>query len=173
MPLHVGLGMMRLMSRAGLLPVVSVIALATSELPAAAQFSGVTDQFTDMRNSLGLGPARPPMDFTERPPLVVPPNDNLPPPGSGPLSLGVNDTDVNNRRKAMSDSRRPVPPSDPGSTAAGLSSRAYLIDPPSGLRDPATLGPEPTVAGKTAVVDKPAHRRRAHRRTPAPMTASQ
>ncbi|MBE7219957.1 MAG: hypothetical protein INR64_15920 [Caulobacteraceae bacterium] len=161
------------MSRAGLLPVVSIVALAAGDLPAAAQFSGVTEQFNDMRTSLGFGPARPPMDFTERPPLVVPPNDTLPPPGSGTLSLGVNDTDVNNRRKAMSDSRRPVPPSDPGSAATGLSSRAYLIDPPSGLRDPATLGPEPSVAGKAAVVEKPAHRRRARRRVPAPMTASQ
>ena len=81
-----------------------------------------------MRNSLGFGPTRAPMDFTERPPLVVPPSDSLPPPAPGQSSLPVVDTDTTDRRKALTDSRRPVPPNDPGAGVAGLSGRTYLID---------------------------------------------
>ena len=130
-------------SRAGLLPLAAIAAFTAMVVPALAQFSGVTDQFDDMRNSLGFGRARPPMDFTERPPLVVPPSDALPPPG-GQVPLGINDPDVNNRRKALTDSRRPVPPSDPGAGVAGLGGRTYLVDPPAGMRDASTLGPDPT-----------------------------
>lgn len=157
---------MRQVSRAGLLPASALFGLAVMVVPAAAQFDGVTQQFDDIRNSLGFGRARPPIDFTERPPLVVPPNDNLPPPGSGG-SLGVSDPDVDDRRKALTDSRRPVPPSDPGAGVSGLAGRTYLIDPPAGLRDPSTLGPDTTTYVKKASAEKPVHQRHAHRRTPA------
>ncbi|MCX8254477.1 exported protein of unknown function [Beijerinckiaceae bacterium RH AL1] len=157
------------MPRAILSPVLATLLLTASALPAAAQFGGVVDQFQDMRNSLGMGPSRAPMDFTERPPLVVPPNDTLPPPGSGP-GLPVVDTDTANRRKALTDSRRPVPPYDPGANVSGLAGRTYLVDPPAGMRDPSQLGPDPTsdLPRKARdVADKPGrHRHVAKRRTP-------
>ena len=104
---------------------------------ALAQQDSLSQQFDDIRNSVGLGKDRPPIDFTERPPLVVPPTNNLPPPGNGADDrLSVNDPDVAARRKALVDPRRPVPPSDPGAAAAGRDARAYLVDPPSGMRDP-------------------------------------
>ena len=162
------------MPRASLPSTMAIVLLAASVLPAEAQFAGVVDQFQDMRNSLGLGPARAPMDFTERPPLVVPPTDTLPPPASG-ASLPVVDTDTTNRRKALTDSRRPVPPNDPGAGVAGLAGRTYLIDPPAGMRDPSQLGPDPTSDLPRKVrdkADKPARTRHAKRRTPA-LEASQ
>ena len=162
--------------RAKLLPLAAIAALTASAVPAAAQFSGVTEQFDDMRNSLGFGKPRPPMDFTERPPLVVPPSDTLPPPATGQITMGVNDPDTNNRRKALTDSRRPVPPSDPGAGVAGLGGRTYLVDPPAGMRDASTLGPDPTSdlprkAG--AKVEKTERHHHAHRRTAAPVEAAQ
>ena len=156
------------MSRASFSPSLAFLILAASALPAAAQVAGVVDQFQDMRNSLGFGPARAPIDFTERPPLVVPPSDTLPPPGSSQAALGVVDTDVTNRRKALTDSRRPVPPSDPGAGVAGLDGRTYLVDPPAGMRDPSQLGPDPvSVLPRKGKVEKPERHRHAGRRTPA------
>ncbi len=143
-------------------------------VPVKAQLAGVIDQYQDMRNSLGLGPARAPMDFTERPPLVVPPTDTLPPPGAGP-GLPVVDTDTTDRRKALTDPRRPVPPNDPGAGVAGLAGRTYLVDPPAGMRDPSQLGPDPTSDLPRKVrdkADKPVRTRHAKRRTPA-LEASQ
>ena len=128
---------MRPVSRAVLmaLPFAGLGLLAIG--PAAAQQSSLSQEFDDMRNAIGLGKDRPPIDFTERPPLVVPPSYTLPPPGSGdPDRLGVNDPDLAARRKALSDPRRPVPPTDPGASAQGRAARPYLIDPPSGMRDP-------------------------------------
>ena len=161
---------MRQVSRAGLLPVSALLGLAAMAVPAAAQLDGVSQQFDDMRNSLGFGRARPPIDFTERPPLVVPPNDSLPPPVAARNAIGVNDPDVENRRKALTDSRRPVPPSDPGAGVPGLAGRTYLIDPPAGMRDPSTLGPDTTGYKPGAKADKGekvAKHRHARRRTPA------
>ena len=126
---------MRFVSRAVLL----AFPLATLGLayPAAAQQDSVAQELEDLRNGIGLGKVQPPIDFAERPPLVVPPSYTLPPPGSGAsLSLGVNDPDIAIRRKALIDPRRPVPADDPGAAAAGRMARTYLIDPPSGLRDP-------------------------------------
>ena len=163
------------MPRASLPSSLALVLLAATSLPAAAQFAGVVDQFSDMRNSLGFGPTRAPMDFTERPPLVVPPSDTLPPPASGQSSLPVVDTDTTDRRKALTDSRRPVPPNDPGAGVAGLSGRTYLIDPPAGMRDPAQLGPDPTSDLPRKARDKaekPGRTRHAKRRTPA-LQASQ
>ena len=163
-------------SRASLLPFAALLTLTATAVPAAAQFSGVTEQFDDMRNSLGLGKPRPPMDFTERPPLVVPPSDALPPPASSQVPIGVDDPDTANRRKALTDSRRPVPPSDPGAGVPGLAGRTYLVDPPAGMRDASNLGPDPTSdlprkAG--AKVEKAPRARHARRRTAAPVEASQ
>ena len=154
---------------------LAALALPAFVLPAKAQFGGVVDQYQDMRNSLGLGPSRAPMDFTERPPLVVPPTDTLPPPGPS-AGLPVVDPDTINRRKALTDSRRPVPPYDPGAGVAGLGGRTYLVDPPAGMRDPSQLGPDPTSDLPRKVRDtaeKPSHRRHvAKKRTPA-VAASQ
>lgn len=163
-------------SRASLLPFAALLALTAGAVPAAAQFSGVTDQFDDMRNSLGFGKPRPPMDFTERPPLVVPPSDALPPPSPGQVPIGLVDPDTSSRRKALTDSRRPVPPSDPGAGVRGLAGRTYLVDPPAGMRDASTLGPDPTSdlprkAGAKA--EKAPRIRHARRRTAAPVEASQ
>lgn len=108
--------------------------------PALAQQGAVRQEYDDIKNSLGFGRDRPPIDYTERAPLVVPPSYNLPPPsGADPERLGVNDPDVAARRRALSDSRRPVPPTDPGAYATGRMQRKYLIDPPSGMRDPAAV----------------------------------
>ena len=119
---------------------VSVVGFSLALLPAYAQQDGLSQQFDDIRNAVGLGKERPPMDFTERPPIVVPPTYNLPQPGTGdPEHLDVNDPDVASRRKALTDPRRPVPPTDPGAAATGRDARTYLIDPPSGMRDPARV----------------------------------
>ena len=163
-------------SRASFLPFAALLALTATTLPAAAQFSGVTEQFEDMRNSLGFGKPRPPMDFTERPPLVVPPSDALPPPAPGQVPIGVVDPDTTNRRKALTDPRRPVPPSDPGAGVRGLAGRTYLVDPPAGMRDASTLGPDPISAlprKAGAKAEKPARTHHARRRTAAPVEASQ
>ncbi len=132
--------------------------------PAAAQSTSLSEQIEDIRNAVGLAKSRPPIDYTERPPIVVPPSYTLPPPGSAdPEVLSVNDPDMAARRRALTDSRRPVPPSDPGAAAAGLSARSYLTDPPSGLRDPAAVAADIThdSAGTAAPVrSKPARTRR-------------
>ncbi len=157
-------------SRAGLVGLAAQAALAIVCLgPAAAQQDTFSQQITDIRNAVGLGSARPPIDFTERPPLVVPPSNALPPPGSGDLPLAVNDPDVIARRKALTDSRRPVPPSDPGATAQGLNKRTYLVDPPSGLRDPRVVASDITLdkSAPSAAGAKP-HKSRHAKRTPAP-----
>lgn len=129
---------MRLVSRALIvsLPIVAGFALS---LPAVAQEDSMRQQYEDLKTAVGMGQDRPPIDFSERPPLAVPPSYNLPPPGTGPTTLGVNDPDEMARRKALSDARRPVPPTDPGAGATGLSARTYLIDPPSGMRDPSAV----------------------------------
>lgn len=157
--------MMRPMSRAGLLPVAAILGLAATATPGAAQQNGFSQQMDDIRNSIGLGKERPPIDFTERPPLVVPPTNTLPPPGSGAETLGVNDPDVIARRKALTDPRRPVPPSDPGAHVPGLAGRTYLIDPPAGLRDPNTVAADVTTDKGTPSVAKPSRHRRAHRKS--------
>ncbi len=154
------------MSRAGA-AVAMLLGLAAMTAPAAAQQGGVAEQFDDIRNSLGFGRARPPIDFTERPPLVVPPSDTLPAPSARSPSIGVNDPDIESRRKALTDSRRPVPPSDPGAGVSGPAGRAYLVEPPAGLRDPSTLGPDTTTYRAKGAIGKPERKRHAKRRTPA------
>ena len=152
---------MRNLSRAAF---VALIAAASPVLPAAAQQNGVRQEYDDIKNSLGFGRDRPPTDYTERAPLVVPPNYNLPPPGGpDPERLGINDPDVAARRRALTDSRRPVPPTDPGAFASGRMQRKYLVDPPSGMRDPDAVAADishgdaaPAVAG----MKRPRHRRK-------------
>lgn len=151
--------MMRLVSRAGLLPVSAMLGFAAMALPAGAQQNGVSQQIDDIRNAFGFARDRPPIDFSERPPLVVPPNDNLPPPASTAATLGVNDPDLIARRKALTDPRRPVPPSDPGAHVPGLAGRTYLIDPPAGLRDPNAVAADITTDKSAPAVKTSRHRR--------------
>ena len=134
---------MRFVSRVVLMA-LPLAAGAFAAQSAVAQ-SAVVEQFNEIRDGIGLGKDRAPIDFTERAPIVVPPTYTLPPPGNeDPDHLVVNDPDVASRRKALSDPRRPVPPSDPGAAASGRDARAYLIDPPSGMRDPDRVAAEIT-----------------------------
>ncbi len=165
---------MRLDPRARLmaLPFAAVLGFCVHVAPASAQ-NAVSQQFNDMKESLGFGETRAPIDFTERPPLVVPPTNTLPPPGNGMSEkLPVVDPDIESRRKALSDSRRPVPPSDPGATATGLSSRAYLIDPPAGLRNPDTVAAEVTTDGGHHSDAAPVRRKHVRKKV-SPGTAQQ
>jgi hypothetical protein len=155
-------------------PALASLALLAQPHSAAAQESSWRQEMDDIKNAIpGFGPSHDPIDFTERPPLVVPPNTNLPPPVDTPPRLGLNDPDRFDRAKALSDPRRPVPPTDPGATASGPDRRAFLIDPPSGLENPAaiaaeahvgTFGDEPKRKRTT-----PAAYRHRVRHTPAPV----
>ena len=145
----------------------TAVLLAAPLAPAIAQ-EAVTKPLNDVRNALGFGQERAPIDFTERPPLVVPPTNNLPPPGQDTATLGVNDPDIIARRKALADSRRPVPPSDPGSNAPGLSARPYLVDPPSGMRDPDAVAASITTDPGAPEGKASPRRHHTRKRTPAP-----
>jgi hypothetical protein len=135
---------MRTMSRAAF-AAFAFAGFAGPMSPLAAQQTSVRQEYEDIKNGIGFGPERPPIDYTERAPLVVPPSYNLPPPGGpDPERLGINDPDVAARRRALTDSRRPVPPTDPGAYATGRMQRKYLIDPPSGMRDPAAVAADIT-----------------------------
>ena len=151
---------MRFASRVVLMAVP--LAVAGFAAHSASAQSAVVEQFNEIRDGIGLGKERAPIDFTERPPIVVPPSYALPPPGNeDPEHLVVNDPDVASRRKALSDPRRPVPPSDPGASAAGRNARTYLIDPPSGLRDPDRVASEIT---HDTAAPAPGRAKRAHPR---------
>lgn len=159
---------MRLVSRAVLL-LAPVIASAAGLHPACAQQTSISQEFDDIRNSIGLGKERPPVDFSERAPLVVPPTYNLPPPGGAdPDQLSITDPDIAARRRALADPRRPVPSNDPGATATGRASRTYLIDPPSGLRDPARVAADITHDTAPAASTKHAHARHHKKAKSAP-----
>ncbi len=154
---------MRFVPRAPSTAALVAILIAATLPPAVAQQDSVTQELQDIRNSVGLGPTTPPIDFTERPPLVVPPSYALPPPGNGGAGrLGVTDSDAANRRRALIDPRRPVPPTDPGASATGLAARTYLVDPPSGLRDPDAVAADITHDGGPPGV--PARHARVHAR---------
>ena len=149
---------MRFVSRVALMAVPMIVAGFAAQ-SASAQ-SAVVEQFNEIRDGLGLGKERAPIDFTERAPIVVPPSYTLPPPGTeDPDHLVVNDPDVVSRRKALSDPRRPVPSSDPGAAASGRDARTYLIDPPSGMRDPDRVAAEITHDTPSSA---PAHAKRVH-----------
>ena len=151
--------------------------LAAVTAPALAQDNGLAQQFEDFRSAVGLGKERPSVDFSERPPLAVPPTYALPPPVAVSPSLPVKDPDVEARRKALVDARRPVPPTDPGAHAAGLGARTYLIDPPAGFRDPKAVSDSIEVdTSPTNAASKPARKRRAHKAKAAaakPVAAAQ
>ncbi len=167
---------MTTISRAGLIAGLALASVAgLGPAPAAAQQDSFSQQMTDIRNAVGLGTPRAPIDFSERPPLVVPPSNTLPPPGSGDPPLAINDPDVNARRKALTDSRRYVPPSDPGATAQGLSKRTYLVDPPSGLRDPKIVASDITLdkSAPATAGAKPSKRHHAKRTAAPPEAAAQ
>ena len=158
---------MRNMSRAAV-AALAFAGIAASVVPVAAQQTSVKQEYEDIKNGIGFGPERPPIDFTERAPLVVPPSYNLPPPGGpDPERLGVNDPDVAARRRALTDSRRPVPPTDPGAYAAGRMQRKYLIEPPSGMRDPAAVAADITHDSDGNAVRAPGAAKHAHRRKKA------
>jgi hypothetical protein len=165
---------MRLVSRAMALalPLAAAGSLFVLAAPVCAQENGYSQQLDDVRAAIGLGKDRDPIDFRERPPLAVPPTNNLPPPVTAAPSLGVNDPDVDSRRKALSDSRRPVPPTDPGANASGLNSRTYLIDPPAGMRDPSAVSAG--IETDKSVPGAPKAARKHHaRRKAAPVAAEQ
>ncbi len=158
-------------------PRVVVAALALTGLgaclaaaSAAAQQTSIRQEYEDIKGAVGLGRDTPPIDYTERAPLVVPPSYVLPPPGGAdPERLGINDPDVAARRRALSDSRRPVPPTDPGAYATGRMQRKYLIDPPSGMRDPAAVAADIThdADGNTARAPAAGAKHSRHRRKAA------
>lgn len=165
---------MRIMSRAAFTMLLGVV-IAGPTVSASAQQTSVKQEYEDIKNGLGFGRDRPPIDYTERAPLVVPPNYNLPPPGGpDPERLGVNDPDIAARRRALTDSRRPVPPTDPGAYASGRMQRKYLVDPPSGMRDPAAVAADISHgdAGPAAGTSKGAKHAR-HRRKAAAQEAAQ
>ena len=154
-------------SRLMALPFAAFVGLCGHVVSASAQ-NAVSQQFNDIRESLGFGETRAPIDFTERPPLVVPPTNNLPAPGNGVSEkLPVVDPDIESRRKALSDSRRPVPPSDPGANATGLSSRTYLVDPPAGLRNPDTVAADVTTDSGGRAEGAPVKRKHVRKKVPA------
>ena len=154
---------------------LAACSLAAMTRPALAQDNGLAQQFQDFRSAVGLGRERAPIDFSERPPLAVPPTYTLPPPVAADPSLPVKDPDVNARRKALADARRPVPPTDPGAHAAGLDARTYLIDPPAGFRDPKAVSESIEVdTSPTKAGPKSARKRRAHKaRAAKPVAAAQ
>lgn len=169
---------MRLRSRSAflVLPILAGMGLGLAVVagPAAAQQDNLSQQFDDIRDAVGLGKPRAPLDFTERPPLVVPPSYTLPTPGSGvEANLPVNDPDIASRRKALADPRRPVPPSDPGANASGLAERRYLVDPPSGFRDPSRIAADITTDRSAAGSGEPAtgKHRRSHKKRKATSAA--
>jgi hypothetical protein len=96
---------LRLLTMAG----VAALGVITATAPAKAQ--GLLDLG---RALLGIpGDETPPIDYRERPPLVVPPNANLRPPAApvSPDQRAANwpqDPDVLARRKAAQDARAPV-----------------------------------------------------------------
>jgi hypothetical protein len=89
----------------------AVIAAATVAVPQAASAQGLVDIG---RILLGIPTEeKPPIDYRERPPLVVPPSQNLRPPveAAAPDQRRANwpqDPDVVARRKAAEDARKPV-----------------------------------------------------------------
>ncbi len=145
---------------------------AARTIPARAQENGFAQQVDEFRNAIGLGKDRPPIDFSERPPLAVPPTYTLPPPVAGGASLPVKDPDVDARRKALSDARRPVPPTDPGAHAAGLAARTYLVAPPAGFRDPRAVTEGIEVDNSPAAATSKSARKRKVRK-PKPVAAAQ
>ena len=154
-----------------------MLSLAATTPPTLAQENGLAQQFDDFRSAIGFGKDRAPIDFSERAPLAVPPTYALPPPVTAGTSLPVKDPDVEARRKALSDARRPVPPTDPGAHAAGLTARTYLVDPPAGFRDPKAVveGIEVDESPGEAA-SKPARKHKAHKSkptSPKPVAAAQ
>jgi hypothetical protein len=104
--------------------------------PAYAQEKNdYSDEWHNVLGVIGFGQEHAPIDYSARPLIAVPPTYNLPAPGSAaaPLPAGFpKDPDVEARRKALLDARRPVPPAEnPGADKE----RAYLIDPPAEYLD--------------------------------------
>lgn len=161
---------MRLSLPAVLMPIAALLA-GSVLTPAVAQQSAMSQQVDDIRNLFGFGKDRPPIDFTERPPLVVPPTNNLPPPLETAVRPPIVDPDAESRSKALSDPRRPVPPTDPGASLTGASSRTYLIDPPAGLRDPNAVASDVTTDTSATTPGKVPHHH--HARKKAAVQASQ
>ena len=135
---------------------------------ALAQQDSAQQQFNDIKSAIGLGQERAPIDFTERPPLVVPPTNTLPPPVTSSAQLPVLDPDEGSRRKALTDSRRPVPPTDPGAFASGRSARQYLVDPPAGMRDPDIVSSDREFDKSASAEKKASHRKHAKRKKAVP-----
>ena len=81
--------------------------------PARAADDGYANVFSSVFGSLGLvkEDAPPEIDYRERPPLVVPPQPQLPKPvpvGSKRTAAWPQDPDIQRRRKAEADARAPV-----------------------------------------------------------------
>jgi hypothetical protein len=142
--------------------VLAVLAVSLAAVPSRAQNPG-DSPFTSLLRKMGLGKGSEPdsnIDYSERPPLVVPPTRDLPPPSAGPPTAA--DWPVNDQRKhakvkpkAPPDNAPPVmdnhnPPYEkkvwynPATwfnkveygPFTGEPPRAQLTDPPVGYRTP-------------------------------------
>ena len=113
-----------------------------------------------MLGSIGFGSDRDPIDYTPRPPIAVPPSNDLPSPVQGQQRRATgfpNDPDRLARRKALVDPRQPVPPSEAGNA------RSYLIEPPAAYFDAAAVTATGTQAdhGDNTATPKRARRHKA------------
>ncbi len=113
------------------------------------------DIYRNVLGSIGFGTDRDPIDYTPRPPIAVPPSNDLPPPVDQQRRASgfPNDPDRLARRKALVDPRQPVPPSEANNT------RSYLIEPPADYFDAAAV----TATGAQADHGGPATPKRTRR----------
>lgn len=128
---------MKSVNRVPMLVALVAAVLGWTGFHSAAQAQEKTnyrDVYGNVLSAIGLGSDREPIDYTPRPPIAVPPSNNLPQPVDGPRSMSASfpkDPDRLARRRALADPRQPVPPSEGGDT------RAYLIEPPASYFNPA------------------------------------
>ena len=140
--------------------------------PAFAQEKNdYNDEWHNFLGVIGLGSDRAPIDYTQRPLIAVPPSYNLPAPGTAAVQRPAgfpNDPDVDARRKAMLDARRPILP---GSESGPGRARNYLIEPPTEYLDAAKVAATGNDrAGGPGDDVKPAHK--GHRQKPQPPAAA-
>lgn len=143
-------------------PVLTVLfvtgALGAVSNAHAQEKNDYNEEWHNILGVVGLGQEHQPIDYAPRPILAVPPNYELPPPGSAAIELPAGfpkDPDVEARRKAMLDPRRPVMPGDnPGSHNV----RNYLIEPPAEYLDASKVA----ATGHDAV-GAPAEKPKGHR----------
>lgn len=155
---------MKLRYRAPASAALIVMALSVQAALSAAKAQEKADwkdEYGNVLSSIGLGHERDPIDYTPRAPLVVPPTNDLPPPGDGSLRPAADfprDPDEMARRKALVDPRQPVPPTEAGQA------RAYLIEPPAPYFDASAVAATGRDAGdKPEAGQVPAKRHHHHK----------